>query len=383
MDHTILAANMWAIWNWGDPNLRYQRFLSQGKPRFKSFIEGVILYNKIIIPTQDFLTLTILVGVLGESAVLNLLYEKSISFLRVNGAFCYTGNGGGIQTYAMKRQNAVLYPFCGAVDEAVSWALNGLIEKSKDPELPKAVLDATTEIELNSLEKEIRDETYRDVLDNTSLDKLFNSRNEDLDRLKGISAKEVRIYGGPDVDSWKGDEIDVLMLLATTNLELHLLGDTNCEDLMTSNPVGHILKAKTQRCLREQSAAEGFTILREIAGIPDIGEGVLHGEVNIKNLLKIKQSRNGQEFVKWFHSQCKDDILSIAREYVELLQQVPKVCSLPIRTIRFLLTASVAQIPAAGFVLGPISGAIDSFFLERWLRGASPKFFIEDLKQIT
>jgi len=348
------------------------------------FIENILLYDEVYIPTQDFISLTILVGVLGERAVLNLLSANSLKFLRVNGAFCYIGNGGGIKTYEIaSAPDGPRKPFCAPINEAISWALVGLKEKPKDPTLPKAVLNATIEIKADSLTKEIRHETYMDILSSTYLRNQFAIRNKNMDSLAGIGPKDVRIYGGPDADSWKGDEIDIVLRLAATNLELHLMDGAKCEDLTTSNPIGHVLKGKAERVLGEQAAGEAFAILRKIASVPDIGEGVLTKQVDIKNLLRIKNSRDGGEFRKWFHSHCRGDTKSIAKEYVGLLAQMPKISSLPVRIIRFILTGLIGTIPGAGAFLGPAVSAVDSFFLEQCLRGSLPKFFIENLKQIS
>src|SRR4030042_2866072 len=177
----ILAANMWSIYNFGDPNVRYQRFLSRGRPGFKSVFENVLLYDEVFVPTQDFISLALLVGVLGERAILELLSANSLKFLRVNGAFCYIGNGGGIKTFEIaSAPSGPRKPFCAPIDEAISWALGGLNEKHKEPIFPKAVLDVTTEIKANSLMEEIRHETYMDVLNSNYLRNIFAIRNRNM-----------------------------------------------------------------------------------------------------------------------------------------------------------------------------------------------------------
>jgi hypothetical protein len=50
--------------------------------------------------------------------------------------------------------------------------------------------------------------------------------------------------------------------------------------------------------------------------------------------------------------------------------------------MRFLVTAGVGMIPGIGSAVGTALGAIDSFWLDRWLSGTSPKFFIDQLRQL-
>jgi hypothetical protein len=277
----VLAADLSAVFNFGDPNERYEKFLKRGRPAFRRLIESTLLHDAIIVPTQDFMSASVLVGVLGERMVLDLLERGGLRFLRIQGALAYVGNGGGIKSYEMKAGSGEPGAFCGPMDEAVMWALGGLKERPSDVAgLKRKILNATTEVSMASLTEAVRHETYMDVLKSPYLRTVFALRNENMDRLAGIAANQVRIYGGPD-GAWQGDEIDIVMALAATNLELRLTDMVGCVDASTASPVGHLLKAKAERSLGGIKAAEAFATLREIADVPDIGEGVIAKEVKI------------------------------------------------------------------------------------------------------
>jgi hypothetical protein len=96
---------MWAVFNFADPNTRYQSFLQNGKPRFTHLLDGLLLYDQLVVPTQDFLSLTLLVGVLGERAVIELLEACDLRFIRLRGSISYIGNGGGLQPFEMLNDN--------------------------------------------------------------------------------------------------------------------------------------------------------------------------------------------------------------------------------------------------------------------------------------
>lgn len=122
----LFAGDMWPVFNFGNPNDRYQKFLMRGRLPFKHFLEGILLYDKVTVPTQDFLTLTVLVGVLGEDAVVNLIDSGILDFIRVRGGLAYIGNGGGIKPYKITRQSGDQLAFCMPLEKAIAWALSAL-----------------------------------------------------------------------------------------------------------------------------------------------------------------------------------------------------------------------------------------------------------------
>ena len=380
----IVAANMWSIWNFGDANERYQNFLSRGKPEFSNFIENTLLYEEVYVPTQDYLSLTILLGVLGEDSIQELLSCGTLKFVRVKGGLSYVGNGVGITPYTMFTDMAKSQPqaFCSDVDYAVNWAINGLNTKPKDKKLYQKIIENSIEIDIDEIAETIKSETYKDILSSEQLQNFFALRNKDLNNLIGIAPNQVRTYGGKDTNTWTGDEIDNYLLLINTNLELKLLEFTNCTDMTTSNPVGHMLKAKFSREIGINNNTSAMTSLKEIADIPDFGELVLSKQIKYSDLLELKMSKIGADFRECFHKNCNGDEKQIAKEFIKLIQGSPKVNSIPIKILRFIITTGLGFIPIAGAVIGAGAGIIDSFFLEKWAKGHSPKFFIDDIKQL-
>ena len=380
----ILAANMWSIWNFGDSNERYKKFLSRGRPEFSSFIENTLLYDEVYVPTQDYLSLTLLMGVLGEETIQELISTNTLKFIRIKGGLSYVGNGGGIQSTGIYKQSNKSQPlaYCSEIDYAVNWALNGLNIKPKDKKLYQKIIDNSTEINISDVAETIKTETYNDIISSERLQNFFALRNKDLNKLAGIDSKQVRIYGGKDASTWKGDEIDTYLLLNNTNLELKILETAGCDDMITSNPIGHMLKAKFSREIGIDKNTSSLTTLKEIAGIPDFGETVLNNQIKYSDLLDLKMSKNGDEFRTWFHESCNGSEKEIAKEFIKLLQESPKVNSISYRVLRLIITTGLGFIPVAGAAIGTGAGIIDSFFLEKWTRGYSPKFFIEDLKQL-
>lgn len=374
----LFAGNMWPMFNFDEATSRYQKFGNRARPAFKMTLEGVLLHEEVIIPTDDFLSLAGLVGALGDSAVLSLIEAGYLRFVRIKGALAYVGNGNGLRYFDIVSRKGGEQALSAPMDTAIDWALGGLHKPLSAPGLKDAVIQVTRELSLKEIEQEIRHETYTDILNSPHLRRLFAIRNHDLDHLAGIEPRAVRIYGGPDSD-WQGDEIGVVLALAATNLELRLLQLAECSDASTAAPVGHLLKAKAERC-GGQDSAQGFAVLREIAGIPDLGEGILQGSTTVDRLIQLRQSRRAEQFRRWFHENCRNDPLGTAREYAKLLEEVPSVRSLPARILRFIITTALGLVPG-GTLVGTAAGAVDSFLLDGWFSGQSPKLFIDDLRQ--
>jgi hypothetical protein len=167
------------------------------------------------------------------------------------------------------------------------------------------------------------------------------------------------------------------MALAAANLELRLIETSSCNDASTAAPVGQMIKAKALRSFGRE-AAESFAEFREIADVPDIGEAILEKRISIRDLVKLARTRDAEQFRTWFHENCRTDVGNTAREYSRILKAVPAVQSFRGRGIRFMVTTLVGLLPGVGL----IASAVDSFFLEKWLRGHSPKFFIDDLNTL-
>src|SRR5262249_55026268 len=125
-----------------------------------------------------------------------------------------------------------------------------------------------------------------------------------------------------------------------------------------------------------------FAVLRKIANVPNIGELVLSDSSRIADIIKLRQSNDGEAFRKWFHERSDDDAVKIAKEYVKILTDVPAIQSTPVKTMRWIVSTALGAIPLVGSVLGPVIGALDSFVVDRLFQKPSPRFFIERMTKL-
>ena len=367
---------MWPIWNFSDPNLRYTNFLSTGKSHSQDFIDNLILCDEIVLPTDDFMSLTILVGVLGFNAVSDMLDTGALRLVRAKGALCYIGNGGGLHPFKIVNSDGARPSVFLQADEAIEWAMMGLenIDKKQAQLMADKTLQNLTEIDLEDEEFNFREQTYADVVASEYL-RTQLAVETDLSRLPGIGPKDVRIYGGKETQN---DTIQSLLNLAHCNIELRLADVSNCDDITTAAPIGHLLRGKQERLI--SLGLKGATAkLKELASIPDIGTWIIQNPTGLEKLLELRASKAGGEFRECFHRSTGEEASTLEAEYIKLIREVPAASGLPARVIRFLVTA--------GWGLAePITGAAavvaDQFFIDRYLNRKSPKFFLERLSQI-
>lgn len=378
MSKNILAGDMWAVFNFGNPNQRYQKFLSTGKPRFQNFFDSTVLYDEIVIPTDDFMSLAVLVGVLGVGPVSEMLDAGVIRFVRAKGALAYIGNGGGLLAYKIRSPDGIESPFAAPLEESIMWALNGLnsVDKTQAKNISDKVIMSTKEISLTVDGSLIREQTYADILASSYLRDKFHLTGN-LSSIPGIAGDQVRIYDGLDSEADQ-DQISTLLKLAFANLEMRLADLAECSDVSTGSPTGHLLRGKQERA-RAQQLEQGKAALKEIANIPDIGTWMLSDPKQIVQLLKLRSSSSGIAFRKWFHEAMENGDGNIAKAYIELLSEVPPLQKPSSRALRFLVTAGWGIVEP---ISGTIAAAADNFLIDRFLNRSSPKFFLENLKQL-
>lgn len=373
VERRILAANMWAGLNFDSTRARYDGFLGRAKPAFVALIESTLLHDVVVVPTEDYLNLTAMVDVLGAKPLIEALEAGVLRFCRVKGALAYVGNGGGIVHVTLPFQGDGTDPTAVGADPdvAVAWALRAL-KTPPDAKLAKLAVANTTEYDLFSATDIIAAASYRDFAE------LPIGNGKDAKRLAGVTARELRILGGQDLGPTI-DDIGVVLALATANLEMQLMNVAGASDSATSTPLGHALRAHE---IRSHQSHEAFLKLLELLDVPDIGDGVLQNNIQLSQLLSLRESRAGREFRKWFHENCSTDPGVVAKAYIELLSQVPHVSSTRGKVLRFVITTLMGLIPAVGAIAGAAASFVDSFILEKLAERCSPKFFIEQLKQI-
>jgi hypothetical protein len=103
-------------------------FCLGARPAFARLIESILLHDKAVVPTEDFLSLTAIVDVLGDRAAIALMESGALSFLRVRGFLTYVGGGGGLldASFPFKGDGSDATAVGADIPDAIHWALAGL-----------------------------------------------------------------------------------------------------------------------------------------------------------------------------------------------------------------------------------------------------------------
>jgi hypothetical protein len=133
-----------------------------------------------------------------------------------------------------------------------------------------------------------------------------------------------------------------------------------------------ILAAQNPQIVEEQLAR-----VETILNLPEISP---EKPINVENLLRARESSEIREFQTWLYNfKRKSD-----EEVQELVHAVSlRVGSLlrskPGKAARFAVTTALGLIPGAGLVLGPASGAIDTFVVDQMLPSSGVFAFLTEI----
>jgi hypothetical protein len=117
----------------------------------------------------------------------------------------------------------------------------------------------------------------------------------------------------------------------------------------------------------------------ELNKIPDIRAAIESGSLAVPDVWKVRQHRSAKRFREWLSKAEVETAHDLERLYVESLEEMSIVDSLPARVLRFMLTTGLGFVNPA---LGVGVGAVDNFFVSRFLKGYRPKLMFDRLGKL-
>lgn len=342
----------------------------------------LLLYDTVVIPTKDFAIVPILATWCGIDGLNQLLETEAVAFVWMPTQVGYGGNGAGLISVAVDEpdtgwRNLPQAARWGAMPESieaqVQYSLPAL-GSLKRSALSSLVLDRSSEAPRVA----IVDETYRDIVDNPHLMR-FVLQNEPTgtsevqpNKLSGIAANQVRVLGHEIRDG-----IDLSIRIAELNTEIAMGASLDDCDLGTSRGANVLLGEKLKRIGATPAQLSGFLSILDLERIPDIRPPIARGEVTLCDVIRLRGRRRARLFRRWLHDMDAREPRELERLYVKAVGK--QAASWPSRLLRaFVMAASGLVDPIGGFAVA----AGDSLFVDKWLRGYSPKLFLEDLRAL-
>lgn len=375
-----------------DHSLRANSFFQTNIANRAHLISQLLLYETIIVPTNDFGIVPTLINWFGLHNFEEILDAAAIKFVRRKGILGYAGNGNGISAFTIYPgvgrsfdwwQEAIFGENIAASIELQLKQMCPFISGKQRQKLVEKVNSLSTALAYDNdfFMKNIVHESYTDIMNNEKLSKFImagarkKGNRVDLTRLHGVAPNQMRVLAQEGLIK---DSVDLVLRIAEINMEIIMATAAGNVDIFTSEGSEEILAGKLARYKVDKSLVEGFTSLLELNNIPDIRQAVISDAIDLSTIWSLRQKKIASQFRKWLREANPQNSRELEKAYVHVLGKTTLADSLPLRTIRFAITSIAGINPVAGLVVG----AIDNFFVDKWLSGYSPKLLLDELSKL-
>ncbi|NQU59555.1 MAG: hypothetical protein HQ512_00325 [Rhodospirillales bacterium] len=372
----VLAGDLTATFNPDGSHLN--RYLRRKILLIKSLSDQLLLHDKILIPTPDFLTAAGLIIILGERNVITLLETDRLNFIRHKGVYGYirgTGPDGSLLTFNDPKGQR---PQDSPIEESVEAAIKVINEHcSERKKISTLLVERSEGLETSTIVDAIRLDAYADFKQTMAWKESYRFDKEDLLALPGMKKMGVRVFSPGHFKT--DDPVDTLLALGHMNIELYLSEKFKCTSTSTASPIADCVSLKLPRLAQDHPGRPQLWSFLEVAGVPNISQLLLSDNDRITNFIELTDSPDAKQFRKWFHSNANLSEKEILQRYIDLLHQVPWTQRAPGKTLRLAITTAAGFLP----VLGAVASVIDTFVVDKLLSEKSPKFFIENLRNFS
>ncbi len=350
----------------------------------------LLLYDKVVIPTKDFGIIPILIYWFGPKSFERVLKAGAIYFLHRPTLLGYAGNGVGISGFIIQPseersfewwQEALFGDMTKAMDIQLQY-MCPFIGKKQRAKLLTAINERSRPLQYDNdfFMKYIVHESYTDIMGNPALSDLVailsgNPERIDLTRVHGVGPNQLKVSEADNITT----AADVILRVTEINMALVMGAQFDKADVFVPQGSETLLKDKLARAKVTPAALDNFVRLLDLENMPDPGAAVWAGELSLDEIWRIRESRNSRNFRKWLRAADTGNARDLEKMYVSSLGHKSFYERLPTKMIRFAITkAADVLLPGSGTVLE----VADSFFVERWLQGYSPKLFLDQLRKI-
>ena len=375
-----------------DHSLRANSFFQINAANRAHLASQLLLYDTIIIPTIDFGIIPTLINWFGQRNFEEALDVSALKFIRRTGILGYIGNGIGLSTFTIFPpdnkefdwwQHAIFgKDSATSIELQLKYICPSITGKLRQKLIDKVVslstpLTYTTETFMNN----IVHESYTDIMSNEELSRFVqisaekNNGNINLTKLSRADVNQLIVLRQEGLID---DSIDLVLRVAEINMEIVMATAAGNADIYASAGSEKILARKLARSKIDKSLIEGFVSLLELNNIPDIGQAIMLGDIELSNIWSLRQKKLSKKFRSWLREANPQSSRELEKAYVHALTKDSLADSLPLKSIRFAITSIAGINPAIGLAVG----AVDNYFVDKWLSGYSPKLLFDDLSRL-
>jgi hypothetical protein len=370
----VLAGALSATFNIDGHHL--DRFVDRKSSVMQTLCDQLLLHDKILIPTQDYLTAAGLVRILGERNVVTLLESQKLQFVRLRGTFGYVrGDGRDGRLITVNEASGTLpasAPLARAIEAGVSEIRDEVQDKKK---LVNLLHDQSVAIEMSEVVDATHKDTYADLSETSLWKPQYRLPNPEILALPTVKKMQVRGLG-PNTDA-ANNVVDACLALGLMNIELYLANKLDCVSTATGSPIGDSISLKRSRLgIHREQALWNFL---DFVGIPDVSEPLLADKDEMRKFIKLTSSNNAEAFRRWFHQNESLNERELVKAYIDLLREVPWIQRGPARGLRMAASLGLSMF-GFGFAIDAAATAIDNFVVDKYVRGRSAKIFVEDFR---
>lgn len=361
------------------------RYIARGPEIAQKICEQLILHEQVLIPTTDYLAATGLIEILGEDVFLDIMEADQLRFVRLRKQFAYTRNLNRNGDLVVLSDPEEKQPFDSSTESAIQIALSKvrctLHNKAKIAEL---LIKQSVDIELAPIINSVRDQSYADLRKSKYWHSSYVNPNNGGVRLPGIEKGQIKLLGlGTDPIS---GPIDALLALTLANVELFLAKRFDCVSTSTGAPTGDSISLKlTKHQKNSHGNGDALWSFLEFEKLPNLAIAALEQPERFKELLKLTRSKNCEVFRQWFSEKSALSEKDMVASYIELLHHVPWVKSAPVKVMRVAVASGLGLLALGHGIplVGDVLGALDATYTEKFLKGSSAKYFVDDLKNFS
>jgi hypothetical protein len=350
----------------------------------------LLLYEQLIIPTNDFGILPILYSWFGDKYFFEALEKETFQFLHKPSMLGYAGNGAGIVSFAISgsgerelewHQKAIFSELETALELQINNTFPNLHRKQRTNllDLVRKQSQSVNFVD-HDFDKWIVHESYIDILKTPELKALVtrlsgNLYRIDLTRLPGVKPDDMKVSSQNPIK----EAVDVVLKVAEVNLSLLMANQIGDCDLSVPEGTQDLLISKLVRSGMRLNTANNFIQLLDLNNLPDPGKAIISGDLSLSDIWKLREKSLSKKFRNWLRSAKTDDARELEKMYVESLGKDSIIDTLPVGIIRFAIILGVGMVnPLVGLGVD----IADSFFVDKWLNGFTPKLFIDQLNRL-